>query len=394
MDHNNLNQWPIAGWRAGDDLSDGSSFKHVWAHMAISQYLNGEENTTGSLSRRPDSKVTQGLLSRGPDCKIIKGEEELQMGPFMFNSINVFCMAVWSNETTIYFLPLLPIPVQTRQSCKWQLFTMFSRFAILLATIPTLVWGLDQTTCNQNAGRTNSIAHLGTPYNGCVACVTVELADAFNPEISINPDAANVWMSKGCFSKSLGVTSPCGDAYGYALGAGSLFFDTDPPACSSSEDIAVAVQTVLYDVQDKNKISYVDFQLAVGPDTGLTQSLYSVVKTWVAEVGKMGRCGWRDLRDSSNTASQINRTLSDCGNQIFHTFKAIQSPRLSLLLLRLINPDHRQRLRSLSCLRYLFSLLLICLRLFDSSLSGSKTKPPPTRQWRISVLSCLSRNKV
>lgn len=109
--------------------------------------------------------------------------------------------------------------------------------------------------------------------------MTVELADAFNPEISINPDAANVWMSKGCFSKSLGVTSPCGDAYGYALGAGSLFFDTDPPACSSSEDIAVAVQTVLYDVQDKNKISYVDFQLAVGPDTGLTQSLYSVVKT-------------------------------------------------------------------------------------------------------------------
>lgn len=104
---------------------------------------------------------------------------------------------------------------------------MFPIFAILLATIPTLVWGLDQTTYNQNVGRLNSIAYLGIPYNGCVACVNVELADGLKPEISINPDAANVWMFKCCFSKSLGITSPCGDAYGYALGAGSLFFDTD-----------------------------------------------------------------------------------------------------------------------------------------------------------------------
>lgn len=35
--------------------------------MAISQYLNGEESTAGSLSRRPD-------------CKIIKRKEEPQMG--------------------------------------------------------------------------------------------------------------------------------------------------------------------------------------------------------------------------------------------------------------------------------------------------------------------------
>lgn len=64
--------------------------------------------------------------------------------------------------------------------------------------------------------------------------------------------------------------------------------------------------------------------------------------------------------------------------------RALSSPRLSLLLL------------SLSCLRCFFSLLLICLRLFESSLSGRgrKTEPPPTRQWRMYQVLWLRKDGV
>lgn len=152
---------------------------------------------------------------------------------------------------------------------------MFLILAAALGALPGLVWGLDQTTCNGNVGRSNSYAVLGDSINGCVACLNFETA-GYDKGIYLNTDAPNVWMSQGCFSKTIGAFKSCGDAYGYSLGAGNLFEGTDSPQCSS-EDIENAAINVLAQVQAKYKLDLAGLKLSIGPDTGMTQSLYNIL---------------------------------------------------------------------------------------------------------------------